>query len=60
MSVDDNEVLDFEEEEIINSPQLGNREHIINGPIVRTLFKLAWPVMIGNTCLLYTSDAADE
>ncbi|TDX44380.1 putative MATE family efflux protein [Halanaerobium congolense] len=49
MSVDDNEALDFEEEEIINSPQLGNREHIINGPIVRTLFKLASPVMIGNT-----------
>ena len=49
MSEIDNETLSFEEEEILETPQYGNREHILKGPIISTLFKLAWPVMIGNT-----------
>ncbi|MCF8002242.1 MAG: MATE family efflux transporter [Halanaerobiales bacterium] len=28
---------------------MGNREDILNGPIASTIFKLAWPIMIGNT-----------
>jgi len=49
MSEIENETLTLEEEEILETPQYGNREHILKGPIVSTLFKLAWPVMIGNT-----------
>ena len=37
------------EDNMINSPPMGNREDILNGPIVSTIFKLAWPIMIGNT-----------
>ncbi|MGM0446426.1 MAG: MATE family efflux transporter [Bacillota bacterium] len=29
--------------------KLGNREEILNGPIIKTIMKLAWPVMVGNT-----------
>src|SRR6056297_315700 len=49
MSEVENETLTLEEEEAVEAPQLGNREHILKGPIVGTLFKLGWPVMIGNT-----------
>src|SRR6056297_1316043 len=38
-----------DKDEITTKPSLGNREEILNGPIIKTIMKLAWPVMVGNT-----------
>src|SRR6056297_3980660 len=40
---------EIEKEKMMKNPRLGNRDDILNGPIAGTIFKLAWPVMIGNT-----------
>ena len=45
---DSNEAVDIQEEPKLKKPRLGHREEILNGTIASTLFKLAWPVMIGN------------
>ena len=38
-----------DKDKITTKPQFGNREEILNGPIIKTIMKLAWPVMVGNT-----------
>ena len=40
---------DETEGKITRRPNIGNKEDILNGPIANTIFKLAWPVMVGNT-----------
>lgn len=40
---------DEAEDKITKRPNIGNKEDILNGPIANTIFKLAWPVMVGNT-----------
>ncbi len=42
------DTVEINKEKIIKKSKLGNREEILNGTITSTLFKLAWPVMIGN------------
>jgi putative MATE family efflux protein len=49
MNDENSEAIELNEEEMIKKPRLGNRDDILNGSIASTLFKLAWPVMIGNT-----------
>jgi len=50
MSEVDEETLTIDEEEVYEPPEVeGDREDILKGPIAKTLFKLAWPIMIGNT-----------
>ncbi len=44
-----NEKIEIEETNIRRNKRLENRKEILNGPIAKTLFFLAWPVMIGNT-----------
>ena len=46
LNLDEKEI---DKDKIAKKPRLGNREDILNGPITSTIFKLAWPVMIGNT-----------
>ena len=43
------EKIELKKSKIMKKARLENREEILNGPIAKTLFKLAWPVMIGNT-----------
>ena len=38
-----------DKDKIKTKPKFGNREEILNGPIIKTIMKLAWPVMVGNT-----------
>jgi Na+-driven multidrug efflux pump len=38
-----------DKDKITTKPKLGNREEILNGPIIKTIMKLAWPIMVGNT-----------
>lgn len=38
-----------DKDKITTKPKFGNREEILNGPIIKTIMKLAWPVMVGNT-----------
>lgn len=40
---------DINNDASINNPRMDNRDDILNGPIASTIFKLAWPIMIGNT-----------
>lgn len=49
MSDLENETVILDEDEIIEAAGPGHNHDILNGPIAKNLFKLAWPVMIGNT-----------
>ena len=38
-----------QENKLLKKTKSSHRDAILNGPIISTIFKLAWPVMIGNT-----------